>query len=118
MLGQPPVVPPLIGPRLLDQSRLCLDRVYTLALVYRISGVAKYLERAATELRSKGDGARRNRGAAGSGCVVGHGHRRLGQTEIKSPKGAVLDTVPTNPPTPRENPNTGTHKLVDCNNHL
>src|ERR1035437_9691148 len=31
--NQPPVVHRLIGPRLLDQSRLCLDRVYTLALV-------------------------------------------------------------------------------------
>ena len=52
MLGQPTVVHRLIGPRLLDQSRLCLERVYTLALVYRISGEAKYLDRAVTELRA------------------------------------------------------------------
>ena len=52
MLDQPTVVHRLIGPRLLDQSRLCLDRVYTLALVYRISGEKKYLDRAVTELRA------------------------------------------------------------------
>lgn len=52
MLDQPTVEHKLIGPRLLDQSRRCLDRVYTLALVYRISGEAKYLDRAVTELRA------------------------------------------------------------------
>src|SRR5579859_4116741 len=52
MLSQPTVVHRLIGPRLLDQSRLCLERVYTLALVYRISGKAKYLDRALAELRA------------------------------------------------------------------
>jgi hypothetical protein len=49
---QPPVVHRLIGPRLLDQSRLCLDRVYTLALAYRISGETKYRDRAIKELRA------------------------------------------------------------------
>src|SRR5581483_2118333 len=52
MLTQPTVVHRLIGPRLLDQSRLCLERIYTLALVYRISGETKYLDRAVTELRA------------------------------------------------------------------
>jgi len=52
MLDQPTVVHRLIGPRLLDQSRLCLDRVYTLALVYRLTGDSKYLQRAVTELRA------------------------------------------------------------------
>lgn len=52
MLDQPTVVHRLIGPRLLDQSRRCLDRVYTLAIVYRLSGDAKYLNRAVTELRA------------------------------------------------------------------
>ena len=52
ILGQPPVVHRLIGPRLLDQSRLCLDRVYTLAMVYRMSGETKYLDYAVTELRA------------------------------------------------------------------
>ena len=52
MLDQPTVVHQLIGPRLLAQSRLCLERVYTLALVYRLSGDAKYRERALTELRA------------------------------------------------------------------
>ena len=49
---QQTVVHRLIGPRLLDQSRLCLDRVYTLAMVYRLSGEPKYLNRAVTELRA------------------------------------------------------------------
>jgi len=52
MLTAPPVVHRLIGPRLLDQSRLCLDRVYTLALAYRLSGETKYRERALQELRA------------------------------------------------------------------
>jgi hypothetical protein len=52
MLDQPTVVHRLIGPRLLDQSRLCLERVYTLALVYRVSGESKYLDRALKELRA------------------------------------------------------------------
>ena len=52
MLSQPTVVHRLIGPRLLDQSRLCLERVYTLSLVYRLSGESKYLDRAVTELRA------------------------------------------------------------------
>ncbi len=51
-LSQPTVVHRLIGPRLLDQSRLCLDRVYTLAMVYRIGGQKQYLDRAVTELRA------------------------------------------------------------------
>src|SRR5260370_1703646 len=52
MLDQPTVVHRLIGPRLLDQSRLCLERVYTLALVYAIIGETKYLNRAVKELRA------------------------------------------------------------------
>src|SRR5215471_52599 len=52
MLDQPTVEHKLIGPRLLDQSRRCLDRVYTLALVYRISGESKYLDRAVKELHA------------------------------------------------------------------
>jgi hypothetical protein len=52
ILEQPPVVHRLIGPRLLDQSRRALDRIQTLALVYRISGERAYLERAVRELRT------------------------------------------------------------------
>ena len=52
MLDQPTVEHKLIGPRLLDQSRRCLERVYTLALVYRISGESKYLDRAVKELHA------------------------------------------------------------------
>jgi hypothetical protein len=49
---QPTVVHRLIGPRLLDQSRLCLNRIYTLALVYRMSADRVYLDRAVQELRA------------------------------------------------------------------
>src|SRR4051812_7334285 len=49
---QPPVVHVLIGPRLLDQSRRALGRIYTLALVYKISGDRAYLDRAVQELRA------------------------------------------------------------------
>lgn len=49
---QPPVEYKLIGPRLLDKSRRCLDRVYTLALLYRLDGDRRYLDRALKELRA------------------------------------------------------------------
>ncbi len=51
LLAQPPsqyVIPD--GLRLLATSRAVLDRVYTLALVYRMEGDAKYAERAWAEL--------------------------------------------------------------------
>jgi len=50
MLDDPPVVHRLIGPRLLHQSRLCLDRVYTLATLYRLEGDPRYAQRAEKEL--------------------------------------------------------------------
>jgi hypothetical protein len=52
MRKQPPVVHVLIGPRLLDQSRRALDRVYTLSMVYKLSGDRVYLDRAVQELRA------------------------------------------------------------------
>ena len=52
ILDAPPVVHRLIGPRLLDQSRRALDRIYTLALIYRVEGGRKYLDRAVKELRA------------------------------------------------------------------
>ncbi|MBI3281576.1 MAG: heparinase II/III family protein [Acidobacteria bacterium] len=45
----------IVGPRLLTQSRLCLDRVYNLALLYRITGEKRYLGRALRELRAAAD---------------------------------------------------------------
>ncbi|MEK7406252.1 MAG: heparinase II/III family protein [Acidobacteriota bacterium] len=48
----PPVEYRVVGPRLLAQSRRCLDRVYTLALLYRLDGKKQYLERALKELRA------------------------------------------------------------------
>lgn len=48
----PPVEYKLIGPRLLSQSRRCLARIYTLALLYRLDGKERYLKRAVKELRA------------------------------------------------------------------
>jgi hypothetical protein len=48
----PPVEYKLVGPRLLTQSRRCLHRVYTLALLYRLDGKRRYLNRAVKELRA------------------------------------------------------------------
>jgi hypothetical protein len=53
--SEPPVVHRLIGPRLLDQSRRALDRIYTLALLHRIDGERRYLDRALKELRAAAD---------------------------------------------------------------
>ena len=55
LLGEPPVVFEIVGPRLLTQSRRCLDRVYLLALLYRLDGDRRYLERALKELRAAAD---------------------------------------------------------------
>ncbi len=40
----------LVGPRLLDQSRACMNRVYTLATAYRLTKDKKYCDRAVTEM--------------------------------------------------------------------
>jgi heparinase II/III-like protein/uncharacterized protein DUF4962 len=40
----------IVGPRLLDQSRRCLQRVYVLALLHRLDGDARYRDRALKEL--------------------------------------------------------------------
>ncbi|HSB17062.1 MAG TPA: heparinase II/III family protein [Bryobacteraceae bacterium] len=50
--GEPPVEYKVVGPRLLAQSRRCLDRIYTLALLYRLDGERRYLDRAVKELRA------------------------------------------------------------------
>lgn len=55
ILGQKPIEHRLIGPRLLDQSRRCLDRVYTLATVYRLTGDKRYAERAIREMLTAAD---------------------------------------------------------------
>ncbi len=49
---QPPVEHKLIGPRLLSQSRTCLDRIYTYATLYRISGDRQWVDRALVELEA------------------------------------------------------------------
>jgi len=50
MLGEKPVVHRLIGPRLLDQSRLALRRISTLAGMYRLDGDKRFVERARQEM--------------------------------------------------------------------
>ena len=52
LLTMPPVEYKLVGPRLLAQSRHCLDRVYTLAFLYRLSGRRSFLDRTIQELRA------------------------------------------------------------------
>jgi hypothetical protein len=54
-LGQRPVEHRLIGPRLLDQSRRCLDRVMTWALLYRLDGDKQFADRAKKELFTAAD---------------------------------------------------------------
>jgi hypothetical protein len=55
LMTTPPVEYKLVGPRLLAQSHHCLDRVYMLALLYRLDGKKQYLERAVRELRAAAD---------------------------------------------------------------
>jgi hypothetical protein len=50
--SEPPVEYKLIGPRLLDKSRRALDRIYTLALMHRLSTKRRYLDRALSEMRA------------------------------------------------------------------
>ena len=55
LMTVPAVEYKLVGPRLLAQSRHCLDRIYTLALLYRLEKKPQYLERAVRELRAAAD---------------------------------------------------------------
>ena len=50
IVDEPPAVHRLIGPRLLDQSRLVLRRVTLLAALHRIDGDRKYADRAILEM--------------------------------------------------------------------
>ncbi len=52
LAGAPTVEYKIAGPRLLQQSRLCLQRVYTLALLFRLDGDRYYRDRAVKELRA------------------------------------------------------------------
>jgi len=55
LMSMPTVEYKLAGPRLLLQSRRCLERVYTLALLYRLDGRKPFLDRAMQELRAAAD---------------------------------------------------------------
>jgi hypothetical protein len=50
ILPAAPVEHKLIGPRLLDQSRRALDRIYTLSLLFRLTGERRYRDRALSEM--------------------------------------------------------------------
>jgi len=50
IIGQNTVEYKIVGPRLLDQSRRCKERVFTLALVHLLTGDPKYAARALKEL--------------------------------------------------------------------
>ncbi|HPT27903.1 MAG TPA: heparinase II/III family protein, partial [Bryobacteraceae bacterium] len=52
ILDQAPVIYEIIGPRLLTQSRRALDRIYTLALLYRLDGQTKWRDRAVAEMKA------------------------------------------------------------------
>jgi len=52
ILSQPPVTYKLVGPRLLDQSQACLERIYVLAFLWRLDQKPEYLRRALTELHA------------------------------------------------------------------
>jgi len=52
ILPAPPVAYRLVGPRLLGESRRAVSRIYTLALMYRLDGDKRYLERAVRELKA------------------------------------------------------------------
>jgi hypothetical protein len=52
ILGEAPAQRVLVGPRLLDTCRRVLERVYTLALLYRLDGGRQWAERAVAELRA------------------------------------------------------------------
>jgi len=52
LLTQPVSERVLKGPRLLDVSRAVLERVYTLALLFRLDGDRRWAERAAAEMRA------------------------------------------------------------------
>ena len=52
LFSAPPVTYRLVGPRLLSESRRAVSRVYTLALMHRLEGGRRYLERAVRELKA------------------------------------------------------------------
>jgi len=52
MESVPPVKYELVQGRMLAQSRQCVDRMYTLGLLYRLDGNPRYLARALAELRA------------------------------------------------------------------
>jgi hypothetical protein len=55
ILEEPPIQFELIGPRLLDKSRRALDRIYTLAFLYRLTEDKRYRDRAVQEMRAAAD---------------------------------------------------------------
>lgn len=52
LVSKPPVEYKVVGPRLLTQSRRCLERVYMLALLFRLEGRQEHFDRALSELNA------------------------------------------------------------------
>src|SRR5690349_9054901 len=52
LMATPPVEYKLTGSRFATPTRHCLERIYTLALLYRLDGRPQYLERALKEMRA------------------------------------------------------------------
>lgn len=52
ILNQPTIEHKLIGPRLLQQSRLCAQRIYTLATLHRLEPDPRWVERAVREMEA------------------------------------------------------------------
>jgi len=50
LLSAPPIVHHLIGPRLLEQSRAAVDHIMTCALAYRLTGDARFADRAKRDM--------------------------------------------------------------------
>ncbi|MBC8102343.1 MAG: heparinase II/III family protein [Cytophagales bacterium] len=50
LLSEPTIKYELVGPRLLEESRLCMRRMYTLGVLYRLDGDTKWSDRAKKEL--------------------------------------------------------------------
>ena len=52
VLDEPSVTYTLIGPRLLSQSRQCLERVLSLSMAFRLTGKSSFRDRAVEEMRA------------------------------------------------------------------
>ena len=52
MQAEPPIEHTVVSRQMLQVCRTALDRIYTLALLYRLDGNREYLDRAVKEMRA------------------------------------------------------------------